>query len=405
MTDPTFAPFDPARLRHQANPIAANATWDPEVQGDVIDSEALANAQEEVTSWTGYAPTPLVELPGLAKALSLGAVYYKDEGARFGLGSFKALGGAYAVCCLLAEQVAEAKGLSEVTSEELRDGTHADVVSDITVTSATDGNHGRSVAWGAQQFGCNCVIYIHAEVSEGREQALKDLGAEVVRVPGNYDETVRRCTEDAASEGRFVVSDTSWEGYREIPRHVMEGYGVMATEVAEELGEQAPTHIFVQGGVGGLAGAVGGACWLAWPDARPRLIVVEPELAACLFESARQGEPAAVEVEEETLMAGLSCGEISPLAWDLLKAAAEDFLTIPEDFVVPAMRLMARSPFGDPAVVAGESAVAGLAGLIAVARDPARAAALGLDGKSRVLLFGTEGATDAAIYHKLVGDA
>ena len=183
----------------------------------------------------------------------------------------------------------------------------------------------------------------------------------------------------------------------------MAGYSVLVSEAIEQLGGRRPTHVFVQGGVGGIAATVLEVLWQAWGEERPRFIVVEPELAACLYASALAGHPTAVEVEEETLMAGLSCGEVSLLAWDSLGVGADDFMTIPEDLVAPAMRLLADGPDGDPPLVAGESAVAGLAGLLAASRNAALAKALDLDEHSRVLVIGTEGATDPAIYAELTG--
>lgn len=392
--------FEWRDLEHFCNPAAAGGAWDPARHGAVISAPAIAAAKAEIATWEGYRPTPLVELKGLAGALGVADLFYKDEGPRFGLGSFKALGGAYAVCRLLQRLLA-ADG-PPPTSAELRSGRLSDRTGDITVATATDGNHGRSVAWGARQFGCRAVIYIHADVSDGREQALRALGAEVRRIDGNYDASVHQCASDAAANGWHVVSDTSYEGYLEVPRTVMEGYTVMAEEIAGAL-DDAPTHVVVQGGVGGLAAAICGAFWLRWGERRPRFVIAEPRLAPCLLESARNGKPSAVEIAEETLMAGLSCGEVSLLAWQVLGDGADDFLTLPESAVAPAMRLLARSPFGDPAITAGESAIAGLAVLLAAARSPEGRRALGLDEASRVLLLGTEGATDAEVYRRLVG--
>ncbi|MEM7224198.1 MAG: diaminopropionate ammonia-lyase [Pseudomonadota bacterium] len=393
MTQDPLAPFRGAELAPFANPQAT------EPPGTLLTAGAIDQAREAICTWPGYEPTPLVALPGLAKAAGLGALYYKDEGGRFGLGSFKALGGAYAVYRLLAGELEKRHGIAPLSGEALRDGGHRALTQEITVASATDGNHGRSVAWGARLFGCRCVIYIHAEVSAGREAALKAQGADVVRVTGNYDDSVRQCAEDADANGWVVVSDTSWEGYREIPGDVMAGYSVMASEIVEQLGEQPPSHVFVQGGVGGIAGTLCDVFHKAWGAKRPRFLVVEPELAACLHASARAGRPAVVEIEEETLMAGLSCGEVSMIAWDTLASGADDFLTVSEDLVAPAMTLLADGPFGDPALVAGESAVAGLAAALA----GATAGALGLDETSRVLVIGTEGATDPEIYQHLTG--
>jgi diaminopropionate ammonia-lyase len=360
-------------------------------------------AQSTISGWPGYQRGPLHALAGLASAVGLGAIHYKDEAGRFGLGSFKALGGAYAVYRVLIDDLAKTHRIVDIGPDDIRDGKYGTETSRITVASATDGNHGRSVAWGAKLFGCNCTIYIHAGVSDGRERALRDLGADVVRVSGDYDETVRRCAEDARRNEWTVVSDTSWEGYRRIPTNVMYGYTVMVEEMVEQLGEEAPTHVFVQGGVGGIAATIADLFAQKWGARRPRFVVVEPELAACLFESARAGGPTAVEVVDETLMAGLSCGTVSPLAWDILARLADDFITIEDSLVPDTMKLLARSPFDDPPIVAGESAVAGLAGLLAVVSNPGLRNKFNLGPDSRVILIGTEGATDTEIYKDLTG--
>jgi len=389
-------------IQHVHNDRSDGAVWRSDAQGKVSSPEGLRAAKKEISNWNGYQPTPLVSLPGLADALGLKNILYKDESLRFGLGSFKALGGAYAVYRLLSEFVEMHRSTKKPTSSELLSGIYAATTQGVTVSSATDGNHGRSVAWGAKQFGCQCVIYIHAKVSQGREDALRDLGAVVVRVAGNYDEAVRQCAQDSERNGWFVVSDTSYEGYMEVPRNVMEGYSLLATEIIEQLEGSIPSHVFVQGGVGGIAAALCGAFWLQWAEKRPRFVIVEPELAPCLFTSAKNDKLTSVEITDETLMAGLSCGEVSPLAWKVLETGVSDFLTIPETFVAPTMRLLAQSPLDDPAIVAGESAVAGLAALIASARAQNLRDALAINEQSSVLVIGTEGATDPEIYHQLV---
>ncbi|MDQ2101161.1 diaminopropionate ammonia-lyase [Azospirillum isscasi] len=369
----------------------------------VLSLEAHATARRAIAAWPGYAPTPLAALPGLAAAAGVGRLWYKDEGGRFGLGSFKALGGAYAVFRLLAAEVAARTGGPEPSAADLLAGRHRSVVSAITVTCATDGNHGRSVAWGAKTFGCGCVIYIHATVSDGRRDAIAAFGAEVVRTEGNYDDAVRRAGADAAANGWLVVSDTSYDGYMDVPRDVMQGYTVMVQEVVEQLpaGER-PTHVFIQAGVGGLAAAVCGHLWERWGPDRPRLIVVEPDKAACLYESARAGRPATVTGDLGTIMAGLACGEVSLLAWTILEAGADAFQTVTDDAAREAMRLLAAGTGGDRPLVAGESAVAGLAGLLC-ALGAGAGKELGLGPDSRILLFGSEGDTDPDLYAAIVG--
>jgi len=333
----------------------------------------------------------------VAKAARVAAVCYKDEGGRFGLGSFKALGGAYAVQKLLVTELARRGAAPNASATELEAGAHEAATRAITVTCATDGNHGRSVAWGAQRFRCRCVIYVHEGVSQGRRDAIARYGAEIRVVPGTYDDAVRACARDAERKAWFVVSDTSWEGYTEVPRDVMQGYRLMAEESANQL-DTPPTHAFVPGGVGGVAAAVSVQLRARYGKA-VKLIVAEPEKAACLLASAEAGQPVTVEGDLDTLMAGLACGEPSLLAWQELERAAFAFMAVTDDSAVDAMRLLARR---QPRVVAGESAVAGLAALLLAARDPFSRGMLGLDADSRVLLFGTEGATDPETYDRLV---
>lgn len=365
-------------IDHLANPRAVREGPLP----GVLDAGTRAEAQAAIAAWPGYAPTPLLDLPALARGLGVASVRYKDEGGRFGLGSFKALGGAYAVERLVRELGGAAA---------------------VTFAAATDGNHGRSVAWGAKQAGARCVIYLHAGVSAGREAALRALGAGIVRVAGNYDDSVRQCARDAAAEGWHVVSDTSWDGYRDTPTAVMAGYSVIAREVIGQVPGDRPTHVLVQAGVGGVAAAIAAEFRDAYGRQAPRFVVVEPALAACLLASAQRGNRTEVAIAGETVMAGLSCGDPSPLAWEVLETGADDFVAVDDAWVAPAMRLLAAGDGGDPRIVAGESAVAGLAVLLATRNDAAARSALGIDGTSHVLLIGTEGATDPEIYRELVG--
>lgn len=369
----------------------------------ILSEAALTRARSEIAAWPGYAPTPLVPLRALAARGGVSSVYYKDESGRFGLGSFKALGGAYAVMRLLQAVIRERTG-EQPSAAAIAAGRHADICGELTVTCATDGNHGRSVAWGARTFGCRCVIYVHATVSEERCAAIARYGAQVRRVAGNYDDAVRQAAADAVANGWRVVSDTSYPGYVDVPRDVMQGYGVMVDEALAQLPEGIlPTHVFVQGGVGGLAAAVCATLWERLGPRRPLFAVVEPTHAACLFRSAVAGEPVAVHGSLDTIMAGLACGEVSLLAWDILKDGADAFLMIEDESAIAAMRLLARPGRTDRAIVAGESAVAGLAGFLQTATHDDLRARLRIDATSVILLFGSEGATDPALYHELVG--
>ncbi|MEZ5651778.1 MAG: diaminopropionate ammonia-lyase [Burkholderiaceae bacterium] len=385
-----------------ANPLAASAmTPYPAPAAAVLNAAGFGRAREEIGRWPGYAVTPLRALPALAGSLGIASLFYKDERGRFGLRSFKALGGAYAVLRVLQQRLAE-QGI-EASGAELLAGAHRSRTADITVTCATDGNHGRSVAWGAQRFGCRCVIVVHETVSEGRCEAIRAYGATVERVPGNYDDSVRHADAQARAHGWTVVSDTSYPGYTEIPTDVMHGYGVLGHEMADALGDTPPTHVFLPAGVGGLAAAVAAVFWLRWGERRPRVIVVEPRTADCHLRSAMAGEPTVVGGSLETVMAGLACGEVSPLAWQVVSRAAQAFVAIDDDPIGPAMRRLAEPCGDDPAIVAGETGVAGLAALILALDHPGVTALLALGPDSRVLLIGSEGDTDPALYRDLTG--
>ncbi len=384
-----------ASLGHVA---AARKTGDAAFR--ILTPEDFATAQAEIMAWDGYAPTPLVSLNALALQIGVGAVLYKHEGPRFGLGSFKALGGSYAALRVLQREISKRVG-KEVNPADIHAGRYRDETAKITLVSATDGNHGRSLAWGCERFGAPCRIYIHAEVSEGRVEAMRDLGAEVIRIEGDYDDSVNLAKSEAAANGWFVVSDTSWPGYSEPPRDVMAGYGVMTREIYEAM-DEPPTHVFLQGGVGGLAAGVVAGLRQNWGDRAPRVAIVEPELAACLYESAKAGHATSVAIDEETIMAGLSCGEPSEMAWEILAEEASDFLTIPDTVVAPTVRLLSRPLGDDPLVEAGESAVAGLAALIVARSDIGLSSKLGLDAGSRVLLVGSEGVTDPVIFRMIM---
>jgi diaminopropionate ammonia-lyase len=391
-------------LRACRNPTAAPAAeaYGP-ARAQVLSQAGFDAAEREIRQWPGYRATPLLDLPGLAQQLGVASVRYKDEGARFGLKSFKALGGAYAVYRLLEQAIRAHNGGEPVSAADVLAGRWRDVAQQITVTCATDGNHGRSVAWGAQMFGCRCVIYIHATVSEGRRAAIARYGAEVVRVPGNYDDSVRHADTQAQANGWTVVSDTTYEGYRDIPIDVMHGYGVMSREVIAELGDAPPTHVFVQAGVGAFAASVAAAFWLAWGERRPQLVVVEPIEADCHLRSAQAGGPVAVTGALDTVMAGLACGEVSPAAWEIVSGAASVFVALDDRYALDAVRRFAEPQSGDPVIVSGETGAVGLAALLAAHEHARLRALLGLDGNARVLLMGSEGDTDPDIYKQITG--
>jgi diaminopropionate ammonia-lyase len=340
----------------------------------ILSIENGRKAWSTIATWPGYAPTPLLRLRSLADETGVGEVLYKDEGRRFGLKSFKALGGAYAV---------------ERFARERDPAT-------LTVACATDGNHGRAVAWGAQRVGAKAVIYVHETVSPGRVDAIAQLGAKVVRAGRVYDDTLRLCAQAARQNGWQIVSDTSWPGYEQVPCEVMQGYSVAVGEALEQ--GAAPTHVFAQGGVGGLAAGLLSWFWEAQGPSRPVFVVVEPDRAACLFASAEAGAFRTIAGDFDTIMAGLACGEPSLVAWRILGPGADAFMAIPDEAAARTMRDLAAL-----GIVGGESGVAGLAGFRIAAADAAMRAALRLDAQSRVLCIGTEGATDPDVYASIVG--
>jgi diaminopropionate ammonia-lyase len=394
-------PFFPFKLA--LNPGAEpGAAYGPR-QAAVLNRAGLAAARRCISAWPGYAPTPLIDLPGLAAALDIGRLSYKNEAARFGLRSFKPLGGAYAVQRCLLREVARHTG-RDIDPAEILNGDHAEIVRQITVTAATDGNHGRSVAWGARLFGCRCVIYINEAVTEAREWAIAAYGAEVRRNPGSYDDAVREAFAVARREGWHVIPDTTDGSVVEAPRDVTQGYAVMAAEAIEQLPDQAPpTHVFLQAGVGGMAAACCAQFWESFGVRRPKAVLVEPEQCACWFASLAAGKPTAITGETDSFMSGLACGEVSQLAWEILQPGAAAAMTLSDSSAAVTMRLLAGGVGEDPPLVAGESGVAGLAGLIAVARDKNARETLGLDKRSHVLVFCSEGATDEEMYRQVVG--
>ncbi|RVD55620.1 diaminopropionate ammonia-lyase [Mesorhizobium sp. M2D.F.Ca.ET.185.01.1.1] len=366
----------------------------------------LAGAEEAerfLAARDNHAETPLHALPALAGELGVGTLHVKDEGKRLGLGSFKALGGAYAVMHLVLEEAGRRLGRAVDVAELHRPDVKA-VAAGMTFACATDGNHGRSVAQGAGLVGAHSVIFVHSGVSDERVAAIARFGAEMVRIAGDYDQSVREAARVAAERCWTVVSDTSWPGYERIPGLVMQGYTVIVREALKHLPEP-PTHVFLQAGVGGFAAAVAGHLAVMLGADRPTAIVVEPARAACIYATAKAGHPVAIAHSKPTVMAMLECYEPSLVAWRVLSRLGDAFMTVDEKDAVSVMNRLARPSGDDPAIVSGESGGAGLAGLIRAASDKKTRAALGLDAHSRVLIINSEGATDPRRYAELVGMA
>jgi diaminopropionate ammonia-lyase len=368
---------------------------------DALGIEAAQAVERFLQHREGATPTPLVSLPALARRLGVESIYLKDEGHRLGLGSFKALGGAYAVIQLVLELASKQLG-RPVDVSEWRSPEVAAVAAGLTVTCATDGNHGRSVAQGAQLIGANCVIFVHAGVSDERCRAIARYGAQIEHVQGNYDDSVATASSVASERGWIVVSDTSWPGYERIPHLVMQGYTALLREALAAL-PKPPTHVFIQAGVGGIAAAVAAHFALVFGNDRPFLTVVDPARAACLFESAKAGHIVKIPHDKPTVMAMLECYEPSLVAWRILSRVADAFMTVEDDEAIAMMKDLAYPVDGDPAIVAGESGGVGLAGLAKVAGDPALRAEIGLGSDASVFLINTEGATDPVLYERLVG--
>ncbi|MDX8541755.1 diaminopropionate ammonia-lyase [Mesorhizobium sp. M4B.F.Ca.ET.215.01.1.1] len=368
-----------------------------------LGTAGAVEAERFLAARDNHAETPLHALPALAGELGIGALHVKDEGQRLGLGSFKALGGAYAVMQLVLEEAGRRLGRTVDVADLQRPDVRA-IAAGMTFACATDGNHGRSVAQGAGLVGARSVIFVHSGVSNERVAAIARFGAEIVRIAGDYDQSVKEAARVAAERDWTVVSDTSWPGYERIPGLVMQGYTVIVREALKRLA-QPPTHIFLQAGVGGFAAAVAGHFAIVLGEDRPRAIVVEPARAACLYETAKAGHPIAIAHSKPTVMAMLECYEPSLVAWRVLSRIGDAFMTVDEDEAVSVMSRLARPSGDDPAIVSGESGGAGLAGLIRAAGDKKLRAALGLDAGSRVLIVNSEGATDPGRYADLVGMA
>ena len=385
-------------FHHHVNPRYAPAPGSSDDASPVILPERRAAARAAITGFEGYQPTPLHRLEGLASTLGIGTLWLKDESGRFGLGSFKALGGAYAVVHLLRERLGDVVSVADIAA-----GRAATRVGDVTACCATDGNHGLAVAWGARRAGARCTVFLPGPVSIGRERAIAAQGADIVRIAGSYDEAVEACADEAESRGWLLVSDTSHAGGDEAPSRVMHGYTMLVDEIREALSGAVPTHLFVQAGVGGLAAAVIGAFREDLGAESPKGVVVEPTTADCLYQSAVKGKPSPASGDLDTVMACLAAAEVSPLAWQVLERGAFGFMALDDDGATGAMRRAAAPTAGDPPLVLGESGAASLAGLIAAAGDAEAREALRLSEASRVLVIGSEGATDPDIYRQIVG--
>ena len=375
----------------------------------LMSLEEAGKARAFHKSFPQYDRTPLTALGHMAEFLGLGRLYVKDESYRFGLNAFKVLGGSYAMARFIAKETG--RDVSELpysvlTSEELKKE-----FGQATFFTATDGNHGRGVAWAANRLGQRAVVHMPKGTTKARLENIAKEGAQVDIQELNYDDCVRLAAREAAETPRgVIVQDTAWEGYEEIPSWIMEGYGTMAMEAGEQLkeaGDERPTHVFVQAGVGSLAGAVVGYFANLYADNPPIFVVVEAQAADCLYQGAKAGDGAIRTVggDMETIMAGLACGEPNTISWDILKNHVKVFISLPDWAAAQGMRMLAAPIKGDAPVTSGESGAAPFGALAAIMTMEEYAdlkAAIGLNETSRVLVFSTEGDTDPERYKNIV---
>ena len=365
----------------------------------ILNIDCANSSQKLLSNWDKIQThTPLWSLPQLANDNGVAYVSIKDESKRSELGSFKALGAPNALVRLIVRHH------SEFDANMVLQGNYANQLKDFTVISATDGNHGRALAAAAQSVDCPCVIVLHAEVSAERESAISAYGARIIRIERNYDQSVEKAESLAQQNGWHVVSDTSYDGYEIIPTDVMQGYGVIASEVVEQVEKaQLPpiTHVFLQGGVGGLAAGVVSYLWEHFQSQLPYFVVIEPEQADCLYQSVIAGKASQATGEVDSVMAGLACGQTSPLAWRFLEPAVDYFLLIKDSDAESAMKILANGHNNDIPILSGESGAAGVAGWLAL--DSEQKKALNIDERSHLLFINTEGATAPSIYRDIVG--
>ena len=354
-----------------------NFSFDKNKILDSLSKKDIDDAYLSISGWEGYSPTPLIELNKLSKELNINKIFYKDESKRFGLKSFKALGGAYAV-------------------EKVSNGNK-----DIIVATATAGNHGRSVAWGARRLGLKCKIFISEFVSEARGQAMAELGADVVKVKGNYEKSLIECIKQSTDNNWQIVQDVAWKDYMIVPKYTMAGYTVMMKEIVDQINQNKISHIILQAGVGGMAGAMvaGIARYL---DYVPITLVVEPDSAACVLASIKTGKIEKIDIKRESLMGGMSCGEVSLVPWKILKNSVKYCISLPDDDIAKTMKLLGNSSFSDQPIIAGENSAPGVISLIASCEDENIKQNLNLNQSSNVLVIGCEGDTDQEMYQKLI---
>ena len=346
---------------------------------NILSKNEIDNAYKVISGWENYSSTPLENLNKLSSALNVKKIFYKDESRRFNLKSFKALGGAYAV-----EKISQNK-------------------KNIIISTATAGNHGRSVAWGAKRLGLNCKIFISEFVSESRAEAMRGFGAEVFRVKGNYDNSLKECIKQSNINGWEIIQDVAWEGYELIPKLTMAGYAVMMKEISDQIGKNHISHIFLQAGVGGMAAAMIAGC-ARYLENVPKIIIVEPESADCVLKAVENNKIVTLDIKKESLMGGMSCGEVSTIPWKIINNNCNFCISIPDDKISDTIKLLANSSFSENKLIGGECATPGIISLIASCNNIKLKEKLNLNKDSQVLLLGCEGDVDEELYQKLLNE-
>ncbi|WKA60215.1 diaminopropionate ammonia-lyase [Planococcus shenhongbingii] len=383
---------------------------DENASAGFMNRKAVEQARNFHKSFPEYKVTPLHSLTGLSKHLKVCNIWVKDESHRFGLNAFKVLGGSYALGKYLAEKLNA--DISEVSFQKLRSHEVKERLGALTFVTATDGNHGRGIAWAASQLGQKSVVCMPKGSSPIRLDNIRKEGAEAFITELNYDDTVKLANRMAEENGWVLVQDTAWDGYEEIPIWIMQGYGTIMDEALEQMAETGvdrPTHVFLQAGVGSFAGSMLGCLVEKYGDERPVTVIIEPEKAACLYKSIRigDGKPHAVTGALDTIMAGLACGEPSIASWGILKDFAEIFVSCPDYVAARGMRILANPISSDPRIISGESGAVGMGLLSQLAENENLSRMkkeLNLNQDSKVLIISTEGDTDPGHYRKVVWD-
>jgi diaminopropionate ammonia-lyase len=394
------------RIQFNKNPKAPLAGADV----SLLSKDVAETVRKFHRTFPDYAPTPLARLDTLAHYLGLDALLVKDESFRFGLNAFKVLGGFYAVGKLLAERLG--KDIGDVSFDSLRSQAVSGALGGITFASATDGNHGRGLAWVAEQFKQKAVVFMPKGSDPVRRDNILSHGAECTITNLNYDGCVRKASQAAQENGWIIVQDTAWEGYTQIPNSIMQGYSTLALEAMEQMQEYAierPTHVFLQAGVGCFAGAMLGFFMSVYGEKSPQIIIVEPDAANCFYVSACAGDglPHAVEGDLATLMAGLACGQPNLTSWEMLRDYPAAYVSCSDDIAAKGMRLLGAPMQGDPRVISGESGAitTGLLYWLLTEKEGRKACEkLEIDKESKVLCISTEGDTSPAIYRDVLWD-